>query len=160
VALGELDPSQLDMTIDGNLVLQGGISTGPAGALASARIDAGEKIIIKVNGPSTSYTYNNTQLGPRTLTGKAFLIGGPGSGLYDANNQPLEGNLGQAIELNVPLTRDIDIGLGDSIVQTGLSTFNNSLLAYIIFAANEETRAARFRKGLGDSDDVGAPACK
>jgi hypothetical protein len=160
VALGELDPSELDMTIDGNLVLQGGTSTGPAGSLASARIDAGEKIIINVSGGSTSYTYNNTQTGLKTLTGRAFLIGGPGSGLYDANNQPLAGNLGEVIELNVPLTRDVDIGRGDSIIQTGLSTFNNSLLSYIIFAANEETRAARFRKGLGDSDDVGAPACK
>ena len=51
-------------------------------------------------------------------------------------------------------------GRGDSIIQTGLSTFDNSLLSYIIFAAREETRAARFRKGLGGSDDLGAPACK
>jgi hypothetical protein len=60
----------------------------------------------------------------------------------------------------VPVTRSIDAGRGDSIVQTGLSTFNTSLLSYIIFAANEETRAARIRKGLGEGDDLGAPACK
>jgi hypothetical protein len=59
-----------------------------------------------------------------------------------------------------PVVYGFDSGLGASIVQTGLSTFNNALLAYIIFAANEETRAARFRKGIGDSDDFGTPDCK
>jgi hypothetical protein len=87
------------------------------------------------------------------------MIGGSGSGLFDANNLSVSG-AAKPITINVPVTFGPDAGLGDSIVQTGLSTFNNSLLSYIIFAANEETRAARFRKGLGDSDDVGAPACK
>ena len=76
-----------------------------------------------------------------------------------ANNQPVAGS-GEPIDISVPVTRDTDSGRGDSIVQTGLATFNNSLLSYIIFAANEETRAARIRKGQGDSDDIGAPACK
>jgi hypothetical protein len=160
VALGELDPSLLEMTIDGNLVLQGGTSSGPAGSLASARIDAGDLIKITVNGPSTSYTYENTQGGgQKMLIGQAFLIGGLGSDLYDANNQPVPSR-GEPIDISVPLTRETDAGRGASIVQTGLATFNNSLLSYIIFAANEETRAARIRKGLGDSDDLGAPACK
>jgi hypothetical protein len=46
------------------------------------------------------------------------------------------------------------------VIQTGLATFDNSLLSYIIFAANEETRAARIRGGLGSADELGAPACK
>ena len=54
----------------------------------------------------------------------------------------------------------IDGGRGASVVQTGRTTFNNALLAYIIFAANEETRSSRFRRVLGDSDDLGAPTCK
>jgi len=66
----------------------------------------------------------------------------------------------QPITINTPVTYGFDAGRGEAIVQTGLSTFNNALLAYIIFAANEETRAARFRKGVGDSDDFGAPDCK
>ena len=41
----------------------------------------------------------------------------------------------------------------------GLTTFDQSLLSYIIFAANEETRAARITRGLS-TEDVGAPACK
>ncbi len=159
VALGELDPSTLDMTVDGHVLLVGGVTSGPAGSLASARIDAGDEIKITVNGAPTTYAYTDSLGAPRTVTGQFFMIGGSGSGLFDANNLSVSG-AAKPITINVPVTFGPDTGLGDSIVQTGLSTFNNSLLSYIIFAANEETRAARFRKGLGDSDDVGAPACK
>jgi hypothetical protein len=106
-----------------------------------------------------SYTYNNTQSGPKTLSGHFFMIGGSSSGLFDRNNQVLPGT-SSPVTINVPVQFDADPGLGSSIIQTGLQTFNNALLSYIIFAANEETRAARFRKVLGDSDDPGAPACK
>jgi len=159
IALGELDPSTLDMTVDGYVLLTGGTSSGPAGSLASARIDAGDEIKITVNGAPTTYSYTDSFGAPRTLNGQFFMVGGSGSGLYDANNLPVSG-AAKPITINVPVNFGLDAGLGDAIVQTGLSTFNNSLLSYIIFAANEETRAARFRKGLGDSDDAGAPACK
>ena len=51
-------------------------------------------------------------------------------------------------------------GFASGVVQTGLTTFDDSLLSYVIFAANVETRALRFRTGLGEGDDIGAPACK
>ena len=51
-------------------------------------------------------------------------------------------------------------GLASGVVQTGLTTFDDSLLSYVIFAANVETQVLRFRRGSSDSDEVGAPACK
>jgi hypothetical protein len=129
------------------------------GSIASARIDSGDLIVINVNGPAVSYSYNNTESGPRTLTGKFFMIGSSSSGLFDRNNQSVPGT-SSPITINTPIVYDFDNGLGSSVVQTGRTTFNNALLAYIIFAANEETRSARFRRILGDSDDLGAPTCK
>ena len=159
LALGQLDPSVLDMTVDGAVVLHSGVTTGPVGALASARIDAGDQIKITVNGAARNYTFNHSQNGSTTLFGQFFMVGSASSGFYDTNNVPLTGSA-FPIKVNVPITKSVDVGHGDSIVQTGLATFNSSLLSYIIFAANEETRASRFRRGLGDEDDLGAPACK
>jgi len=159
IALGQLDPSTLTMNVSGAVVLQSGPMLGQTGSQTSARIDAGDAIVINVTGPSTSYTYNNTQSGPKTLSGNFFVVGNSSSGLFDKNNVAQPGN-SAPITINTPVVYDYDSGLGSSIVQTGLQTFNNALLAYIIFAANEETRAARFRKVLGDNDDAGAPNCK
>jgi hypothetical protein len=159
VSLGQLDPSTLTLDVGGAVLLEAGHTLGASGSLAFARIDAGDLIVINVTGPSMSYTYNNTQSGPKTLSGHFFMIGGSSSGLFDRNNQVLPGT-SSPVTINVPVQFDADPGLGSSIIQTGLQTFNNALLSYIIFAANEETRAARFRKVLGDSDDPGAPACK
>jgi hypothetical protein len=136
------------------VVLHAGTTTGPVGALASARIDAGEEIRINVTGAPTSYTF-----GPTTLNGQFFMIGSTASGFYDTNDVPITGSV-FPITVNVPITKAFDPALGDAVVQTGLATFNSSLLSYIIFAANEETRAARIRKGLGAGDDLGAPACQ
>jgi hypothetical protein len=159
VAVGQVDPNTLDMKVDGYVLLEAGTSTGPNGALTSARIDAGDKITITVNGSPTTYQYTDTRNITTALPGRFFLVGGSGTGLFDANNISIPGSAAP-ITINVPVTTYLDSGLGDSIVQTGLATFNNSLLSYIIFAANEETRSGRIRKGLGDSDDPTAPACK
>ena len=72
----------------------------------------------------------------------------------------MQGTLGRAEAREKALGMMADAGLAGSIVQTGLVTFDDSLLSYVIFAANMETRASRIRRGLGDSDDIGAPACK
>jgi len=161
LALAQMNSNTLTMTVDGILVLQSGKTTGPQGALASARIDAGDEIKINVNGTG-SYTYPGGTLGPASF----FMIGGGESGFFDANNVDLAGSLAypQAVPITVTLAggivREADAGLAGSIVQTGLVTFDDSLLSYVIFAANMETRASRIRRGLGDSDDIGAPACK
>jgi hypothetical protein len=110
------------------------------------------------------YSYTNTQTGSKTVNGSFIMIGGAGTGFFDANNIPLTGPSGfpltQPITVNTgAYVREPDLGRGDSVVQTGLTTFDQSLLSYIIFAANEETRAARITRGLS-TEDVGAPACK
>ena len=153
------------MDVAGALVLESGI--GPTGSFttASAEIRAGDQIRISVRGPTTTYTYVNSDGSTRTLTGSFFLIGGGGSGFFDSQNTPLGGEGAPKvfpITVNAPggFTREFDLKRSDSLVHTGLTTFNESLLSYIIFAANEETRSARIRRGLSDSDDLGSPACK
>jgi hypothetical protein len=161
-AMAQLDPSKLTMTVDGILVLQGGKTTGPAGSLASARIDAGDEIKITVHG-SKPYSYAGSgALGPASF----YMIGGSDSGFFDSNNVDLAGSLAypQAFPITVTLAgafqRVFDSSLASGVVQTGLTTFDDSLLSYVIFAANVETRALRFRQGLTDGDDIGAPACR
>jgi hypothetical protein len=121
--------------------------------LNAARIDAGDEIKFTLTGPTTTYSYFNNQTGQiQTLSGNFFMVGGAGSGLFDANNLPVPGSA-LPITINVPVTLGADGLRGDSIVQTGLFTFNSSLLSYIIFAANEETRTARIRRGILLTDD-------
>ncbi|MGE5638599.1 MAG: hypothetical protein ACM30H_00765, partial [Clostridia bacterium] len=156
LALAQLDPSKLTMNVGGYVVLQGG--TGPTGTLTAARIDAGDEIKITVHGLPTNYTYNNTATGNQTLNGNFFMIGGSGSGIFDTNNVPISG-LAFPITISATMVSAADAGRSESIVQTGLATFNESLLAYSIFAANEETRSGRIRKGV-EGDDSGAAACK
>jgi hypothetical protein len=161
-AMAQLDPSKLTMTVDGILVLQGGKTTGPAGSVASARIDAGDEIKITVNG-NKAYSYPGSGvLGPASF----YMIGGSDSGFFDSNNVDLAGSLAypQAFPITVtlagPFQRVFDSTLASGVVQTGLTTFDDSLLSYVIFAANVETRALRFRTGFTDADEIGAPACK
>jgi hypothetical protein len=47
----------------------------------------------------------------------------------------------------------------DASILSGVNLFDESLLSYIIFAANEETRAARIRRGSFGDSDLGPP-CK
>ncbi|OGA67351.1 MAG: hypothetical protein A3G83_16010 [Betaproteobacteria bacterium RIFCSPLOWO2_12_FULL_68_20] len=158
-AMARLDPSLLTIDVDGAIVLQGG--PGPSGSLTAARIDAGDEIKINVFGASRPYTAP----GGTTLNGSFFMIGGTGSGFYDANNAPLGGNaFPEVFPITVTFSgggfaKQIDSSLGDGVVQTGLSAFNESLLAYVIFAANEETRAARIRRGI-TGEELGAAACQ
>jgi hypothetical protein len=156
LALGQLDPSKLTLDVGGYVLLQGG--TGPTGTLTAARIDAGDEIKITVHGAPISFGYTNTVSGSQTLNGNFFMIGGSGSGIFDANSVPITG-LAFPITISATMVSAADTGRSESIVQTGLATFNESLLAYSIFAANEETRSGRIRKGI-EGDDSGAVACK
>src|SRR5262249_13036899 len=126
--------------VDGMLVLQGGKSTGPAGSLASARIDAGDEIRITVTG-TAPYTYTDSGGAVQTLPANSFfMIGGSDSGFFDANNINLAANVAfpQSFPITVTLAggylRVPDSGLAGSIVQTGAFTFDQSLLSYVIFA--------------------------
>ena len=152
-----LDPADLTMNIAGNLVLQGG--TGPTGSVTSARIDAANEMRINVYGPPILYTYTTSTGAANTLFGKAFMIGGVGSGIFDKNFVPLTG-LASPITFNVAVVQTLDRGLGDAVIQTGRSVFDSSLLNYSIFAANEAAAARRLRRLSTDDDPGGAAACQ
>jgi hypothetical protein len=141
-ALARMDPSKLTLSIAGSLVLEGGSSSQPSLApLNSARIDAGDEIKISFTGAPISYTYNNLQRGqPQTLIGNFFMVGGSSSGFFDANGAPVTGAAFPITVSGGTIAKGADPFRGDSVVQTGLSAFNDSLLSYIIFAANVETR--------------------
>jgi hypothetical protein len=155
-ARAALDPSTLTMNLAGNLILQGGV--GPSGSVTSARIDAGGDININVHGPGISYSYTTSSGGTNVLSGQAFMIGGSGSGIFDKSFLPLDGRV-SPILINVSMTRVIDPGLGDAVIQTGRNVFDQSLLNYTIFAANEAANTRRIRR-LGSDDDGGAAACQ
>jgi hypothetical protein len=164
-AMAQADPSKLTMTVDGILVLQGGKTSGPQGSVASARIDAGDEIRITVAG-TAPYTYTTSGGASQTLAPNSFfMIGGADSGFFDSNNINLATNVAypQSFPITIGLAggflRVSDAGLAGGIVQTGLFTFDQSLLSYVIFANNVETRTFGIRKGL-ESDEIGAAACK
>jgi hypothetical protein len=148
-ALARMDPSKLDLTIAGALVLEGGSSSQPALApLNSARIDAGDEIKITFTGAPIFYTYNNLQSGQReTLNGNFFMVGGSSSGFFDANGAPVSGAVFPITVSGGTIAKGADPSRGDSVVQTGLSQFSDSLLSYIIFAANVETRT-KIKSGI------------
>ena len=164
LAVAQMDPSKLFLAVGGRLVLEGGLLHGPRGSLASARIDAGDEIRISVGGASKPYSYTTSSGTGATVSGSFIMIGSGDSGFFESHNVPLGGG---SFPIQFPITvntgsfvKVLDQGLGAAVVQTGLSVFDQSLLSYIIFAANEETRASRIRRGLGEGDDLGAPACK
>jgi hypothetical protein len=117
---------------------------------------------------SKPYQYVTSAGGAPVAVGPAsfYMIGGADSGFFDANNVDLAGSIGypQASPITVSLAgsflRILDGGLAAGVVQTGVTTFDDSLLSYTIFAANEETRAIRIRRGFGDEDDIGVAACR
>jgi hypothetical protein len=161
-ALGLLDPSDLTLDIGGSLVLQGGIGTGPSGSVTAARIDAGGNILITTHG-ATAYTFSDTQIGLRSVPGGAIIIGGTGSGIFDAANIPLSGG-GPPIQILTlgggTLTKVLDRGRDDAVIQTGRNVFDSSLLNYVIFAANDAATARRLRRGTSDDEVGGAAACQ
>ena len=57
------------------------------------------------------------------------------------------------------LTTIIDGPMSSAFIQANSPRAFDGLLSYIIFAANEETRAGRIRAGLGTSDDANLPTC-
>jgi hypothetical protein len=137
--------------------------------VVSARIDAGDEIRITTLAPSSlTYTFTDGQGQSVTLPGGVILVGEPaGTGSFDKALIPLDaGGYPGAFPITMSFlnggqyTKHFDSTLGSGVVQVGRNVFDESLLSYVIFAANEETRAARIRRGLGSGDDLGAPACQ
>ena len=153
-----IDPAVLNMVIGGNLVLQGGIGQNTAANI----VNEGD-ITIQIGGKAP-HTYTSTTLGTQaTANGGLIIIGnGLSSGIFNGQNFELDGN-----DLPVRITftnggtinKIGDPGRGSAYIQTGVKLFDTSLLNYLIFAANEETRTSRLRAGLTGGDDSNLPAC-
>lgn len=96
-----------------------------------------------------------------SVPGGLILVGGAGSGLFGASNAPI--GLGDQIKGTFTAGGKFSI-VGETGISSAFITANSprsydGLLGYIIYAANEETRASRTRAGLGASDDSNSPSC-
>jgi hypothetical protein len=163
-ALAVIDPtSPLEIYSGGNVILQAGQTNGSLNAAASARIINQGFIRIDLGSGAGGYFYapDNVTLGPGVI-----LIGGAGTGAFSGSPIPLPvfSHATDPIKISggglvkwTPLTNPTSFA--DASILSGVNLFDESLLSYIIFAANEETRAARIRRGL-EGEDLGAPACK
>jgi len=101
-----------------------------------------------------------------------LLAGGIGSGLFDRNNQPIKlyYDVSSQVLLLFPAINggagggsyflNTDVTKATAFIQS-LSPrgFDESLMSYIIFAANEETRTGRIRTGISTMDDSSKPSC-
>jgi hypothetical protein len=162
-AVAKLDPSVLTISTGGDIILIGG--EGPNSS-ASIVNNGDIQLVIGGNGYRT-ITYSalkdlsTFETKTVTVPGGLIIIGGPGSGLFGARSTQIE--LGDQIKAAFTrgggYTLSIDTGLPSAFIEANSLRAFDSLLGYIIFAANEETRAARIRAGLGASDDSNMPAC-
>ena len=155
----QIDPATLNITVGGNMVLQGGLGAG-----AEAKIVNEGEIVLRIGG-TADYTYMHTVDGAKTVgPGLIFVGAGAGTGIFNGLNVQLNDN---ALPVDIAFT---GIGGGRvqllsdparavAYIQTGVKGFDTSLLNYLIFAANEETKASRLRTGAGGSDDSNLPSC-
>ena len=162
----KIDPVSLRLNTGGYVKLIGG--TG-AGALA-AIVNSGD---MEINiGGKFDYTYTDAT-GEHTVRDVGLLLaGGIGSGLFDRNNQPIKlyYDVSSQVLLLFPAINggagggsyflNTDVTKATAFIQS-LSPrgFDESLMSYIIFAANEETRTGRIRTGISTMDDSSKPSC-
>lgn len=136
-----VDPIRLTITTGGDLTLE----SGKVGTNNQANLQSSGEIVLNV----------------RNL----FLKGAPGSGLFTGSGQALSGppyNLPIEVNLKggqVVITQSSIYG-SVATVKSDVTPVYDGLLNYIIYAANEETRAARIRAGLGAGDDSNLPSCQ
>lgn len=129
-----VDPVDLMITVGNTLTLQAG--TGPGSA---AQIFNDGNIVI-------------------TAPGGLDLIGGSGSGLFGYQNVPI--GVGDEIKLIGGGYRLTFVpGLAKATINASSPRSFDKYLSYILYAANEETRAARLRAGRGVADDSDLPSC-
>ena len=165
-AAAKIDPINLRINTGGYIKLVGGEGGGARAAL----VNSGD---MEINiGGKFDYTYTDAS-GEHTVKDVGLLlVGGLGSGLYDSENQPIKlfYDISSQVLLLFP---GINGGVGggtyfwqrddtkaSAFVQS-LSPrgFDESLMAYIIFAANEETRTGRIHTSVSSTDDANKPSC-
>ena len=167
ISRARIDPvSELIIRTGGSVVLQSGAASGGA-TESGARIENEGNITMFIGGGTAGnlarYTYNDPVLGATTLGPGLILIGNGGSGVFDANNRSLTGT-------GIPITLIFGNGgivrhtpssgtFGSSIVRTGVNSFDDSLLRFILFSQLEAAKADRIRRGITD-DDLGGAACQ
>ncbi|MFM9969676.1 MAG: beta strand repeat-containing protein, partial [Burkholderiales bacterium] len=173
-ASAKIDPTELIIRTGGDIVMIGGSGkNSSAGIINSGDISlfiggAGTNRVITFissSSPSVSAggslsasagTFNSV-----TIPGGLIMIGGPGTGLFGASNVPI--SLGDQIKGSFSaggtISTVIHPSLSSAFITANSPRAYDGLLGYIIYAANEETRAARVRAGLGASDDSNSPSC-
>jgi hypothetical protein len=152
-----IDPNTLNIVAGGNVVLQGGL-----GINTVAKIVNEGDITMRIGGGST-YSYVHSVTGAEIADPGLIMIGiSSGSGIFNGQNLELSGT-SLPIEINFSggggIHKISDPNRSAAYIQTGVKLFDTSLLNYLIFAANEETRTARVRAGLGAGDESNLPAC-
>ncbi|MCX7142725.1 MAG: hypothetical protein NT123_16980, partial [Proteobacteria bacterium] len=165
-AAAKIDPVSLTINTGGYIKMMGGTGAGaPAGI-----VNAGD---IEMNiGGKFDYTYTDSA-GSHTIPGVGLLmVGGTGSGIYDRKNQLIPLISDESSQVRV-LFGAVNGGAGggtyvlstDPVKATAFIQsasprgFDDSLMAYIIFAANEETRTGRIRTSTSSMDDSSKPSC-
>ena len=160
-AVASIDPNELIIRTGGDIVLIAGTGTN-----SSANILNSGDISLFIGGNGSvlkDITFTTANAGSRTVTvpGGLILVGGAGSGLFGARNVPI--GFGDEIKGTFSgggiFTSIGDSGLSSAFITANAPRSYDGLLSYIIYAANEETRAARTRAGLGASDDSNSPSC-
>ena len=165
-AEAKIDPANLFINTGGYIKLIGG--TGPG---ASAAIANSGDMEIRIGG-KFDYTYTDAS-GTHTVKDVGLLLaGGYGSGLYDRHNQPitLYYDVSSQVLLLFPAING-GAGGGSYFLQPDATKasafvqsfsprgFDDSLMAYIIFATNEETQAGRINVSASNTNDSNKPSC-
>ncbi len=95
--------------------------------------------------------------------GGLVIVGGPGSGIFDSFNNPI-GLRAPPVEASFPggggyaLLNYSDRSMAPAYIQSGPQRNFDSLLSYILYAANEETRVTRIKVGTTSKDDANLPS--
>jgi hypothetical protein len=166
-AAAKIDPINLRINTGGYIKMIGGEGAGARAAL----VNSGD-MEIRIGG-KFDYTYTDAT-GTHTVRDVGMLlVGGTGSGLFDRNNQPIKlyYDVSSQVLLLFPAINGgagggsyflhTDTTMKTSAFVQSLSPrgFEDSLMSYIIFAANEETRTGRIRTGVSSTDDMNKPSC-
>ncbi|OGA54282.1 MAG: hypothetical protein A3G25_14950 [Betaproteobacteria bacterium RIFCSPLOWO2_12_FULL_63_13] len=155
-----LDPATMNITTGGSIVLIAGL-----GVNATAKIVNSGDVKFTIGGISpVTYVNPLTEEEKTVAQGGLLLVGGPGSGIFDAFDNPtglkappIEANFYRGGDLNSIISGDRNMAA--AYVKSGPTRNFDDLLSYILFAANEETRVTRVRVGTSSSDDANLPSC-
>jgi hypothetical protein len=155
-ASATFDPvSVLTVNTGGNVILQAGKGFG-----ADASIINGDDIQMTIGG-SGNVSCAACSANLAGTPGGLIMIGGAGSGLFGFGGVAKQ--LGDEIKADFvgggAFTQVLDPSLAPATIIANSPRNFDSLLSYIIFAANQETQAARIRAGQSTTDDSNLPSC-